>query len=291
MGEAFSLDRVFDFPEDELEPHPAYDFFAPGPLPGYASNPNNNNGWLEADDYLLGELEAMVDEPMAVPAIEEVIEPVVEAEDEQMAAPVMDLEEDLAELFGEDDDFEDDDFSDDDSEGVEEEEVWEVNEEWLMALITPPPVPAVQPPSVYEVGGLSTVAAEGPSFPIPAPGIPIPPSVIKDLSICLGNLEYGHGQPVKKVIQVSDVEVATGVSIGEISLRVFAIEGQVQVMASQMVQAADRLEQVGAQRDAQIQQLQTMVSETNNRKSTLIQCILGLDRRLTELERRPIGPQ
>nr|GFB52569.1 hypothetical protein [Tanacetum cinerariifolium] len=65
------------------------------------------------------------------------------------------------------------------------------------------------------------------------------------------NLEYGHGQLVKKVIQVSDAE------------------GQVQVMASQMVHVADRLEQVGAQaavqqRDAQIQHLQTMVSETSS---------------------------
>nr|GFD29759.1 hypothetical protein [Tanacetum cinerariifolium] len=60
----------------------------------------------------------MVDEPMVVPAIE-----VAEAEEEQMATSVMDTEEDLAALFGEDDHFEDDDFSDDDSEGVEEEEI------------------------------------------------------------------------------------------------------------------------------------------------------------------------
>ncbi|GKE65384.1 hypothetical protein Tco_1519545, partial [Tanacetum coccineum] len=94
-------------------------FLEPGPLPGYASNLNNNNGWLEADDYLLGELEAMVDESMVVPAIEEVAElvaeaeeeqvivPVVDMEEEQMDAPVMDMDEDLAALFG-DDDFEDD---------------------------------------------------------------------------------------------------------------------------------------------------------------------------------------
>ncbi|GKF77277.1 hypothetical protein Tco_0229747, partial [Tanacetum coccineum] len=78
------------------EPHPAYDFFAPGPLPRYAgnpNNPNNNNGWLEADDYLLGELEAMVDEPMVIPAIEEVAEPVAEVEEEQVIALVVDMEE------------------------------------------------------------------------------------------------------------------------------------------------------------------------------------------------------
>ncbi|GKA33730.1 hypothetical protein Tco_0720159 [Tanacetum coccineum] len=131
------------------------------------------------------------------------------------------MEEDIAMLFG------DDDFSDDDSEGFEdEEEVWEVNEEWLMAPVTPPPMPVVPPPSTYEVGGPSTAAAEGQSFTLPAPGFPVPPSVIEDLSTRMGNLEYGHGQLVKKVIQVSDAEVADGITIGEIGPRVSAIEGQ-----------------------------------------------------------------
>ncbi|GJR75460.1 hypothetical protein Tco_0087825 [Tanacetum coccineum] len=72
-------------------------------------------------------------------------------------------------------------------------------------------MPAMPPPSVYEVGGPSTAAAEGRFFPLPAPGLPIPPSMIEDLSTRLGNLEYGHKRLVKKV----------------------------QVMASQMVHAAD----------------------------------------------------
>ncbi|GKA37330.1 hypothetical protein Tco_0723895 [Tanacetum coccineum] len=96
----------------------------------YAGNPNNNNGWLEADDYLLGELEAMMDEQMVVAAIEEVAKPVAEAEEEQviapavdmeeeqMDAPVIDMEENLAVFFG------DDDFEDDVSDGFDEEEVW-----------------------------------------------------------------------------------------------------------------------------------------------------------------------
>ncbi|GKA91751.1 hypothetical protein Tco_0813676 [Tanacetum coccineum] len=160
-------------------------------------------------------------------------------------------------------------------------------------------MPAVQPSSVYEVGGPSIAAAEGPSFPHSASGLPVPPSVIEDLSTRLGNLEYGHRQLVKKVIHVSDVEVAASVSIREIGLRVFAIEGQMQVMASQMVHAAHRWEQVGAQveqgqqtatqrdkeitgltqqvqalqadgqqRDTQIQQLQTAVTEMSSREST-----------------------
>ncbi|GKE57516.1 hypothetical protein Tco_1496701, partial [Tanacetum coccineum] len=86
------------------------------------------------------------------------------------------MDEDIAMLFG------NDDFKDDASKGFDEEEIWEVNEEWLMAPITPPPMLAVQPSSVYEVGGPSTAAAEGPSFPLQAPGLPIPPSVIEDLS-------------------------------------------------------------------------------------------------------------
>ncbi|GJW75164.1 putative ribonuclease H-like domain-containing protein [Tanacetum coccineum] len=218
MGEPLSPDRVFDFPVDEPEPHPAYGFFAPEPLPGYAGNPNNNNGWIEADVPLLGELGSVADEQIVSSLDDEIAEPIVEAE-EQVVAPVIDVDGDIAMLFG------DDDFGDIDSKGFDEEEVWE-------------------------------------SFPLPAPGLPIPPLVIEDLSTHLGNLEYGHKQLVKKVIQVSDAEVAASISIREIDPRVFAVEGQVQVMASQMVYAVDRFEQIGAQaavqqRDSQIQQLQT----------------------------------
>ncbi|GKC73926.1 hypothetical protein Tco_1119809 [Tanacetum coccineum] len=124
MGEPLSPDRVFDFPRDE--PHPAYNFFAPGPLPGYAG--------LMVDEIA----EQMVD-----PIVEEVVELMVEAE-KHMVLPVIYLEGDLIVLFGEDDDFEDDDFKG-------EEEAWEVNKEWMMAPVTPPSVSFMPPPSVYEV--------------------------------------------------------------------------------------------------------------------------------------------
>ncbi|GJU56693.1 hypothetical protein Tco_1234459 [Tanacetum coccineum] len=176
MGKPLSPDHVFDFHVDEPEPHPAYDFFAPGPLPGYAGNPNNNNGWIEADVPLLGELGVVADEPMVGLIVDEIVEPIVGAEEQ----------------------------------GFDEEEVWEVNEEWLMAPVTPPPMPAVPPPSIYEVGGPSTAAVKGPSFPNLTSGLLVPPSVIEDLSTRLGNLEYRHRQLVKKVIQVSDAEVAAG---------------------------------------------------------------------------------
>nr|GFD55698.1 hypothetical protein [Tanacetum cinerariifolium] len=93
-GEPLSPDRVFDFHVDESEPHPAYDFFAPGSLPGYAGNPNNNNRWIEADVPLLGELEAVADEPMVGLLVNEIVEPIVEAE-EQVIATVVDIDEDI----------------------------------------------------------------------------------------------------------------------------------------------------------------------------------------------------
>ncbi|GKG09501.1 hypothetical protein Tco_0338247, partial [Tanacetum coccineum] len=46
-------------------------------------------------------------------------------------------DEDIDMLFG------DDDFEDDASEGFDEEEVWEVNEDWLMAPVTPSLMPVV----------------------------------------------------------------------------------------------------------------------------------------------------
>ncbi|GKF67849.1 hypothetical protein Tco_0197528, partial [Tanacetum coccineum] len=100
----------------EPEPHPDYDFFTPGPLPGYARNPNNNNEWIEADVPLLGELGAVAYEPMVGPLVDEIAEPILEME-EQVIAPVIDMDEDISMLFG------DDDFRDDDSEGFEDEEV------------------------------------------------------------------------------------------------------------------------------------------------------------------------
>ncbi|GJR71274.1 hypothetical protein Tco_0083639 [Tanacetum coccineum] len=241
---------------------------------------------------LLGELGEMgeplraeVDEPMVDLVIDELAEPIVEVE-EQMVAQTMDMEEDLAILFGDDDDS-----GDDDSERPEDDkDVWEVNEEWLMAPVTPPPMLVMPPPSTYKVGGPSTAAAEGHSLTLLAPRVPVPPSVIEDLCTRMGNLEYAHGQLVKKVIAVSDAEVVDGLAIREIGPRVSAIDGQVQVVASQMVQAVSRLEQAAVQhRDVQIQQLQTLVAKMSSRDSTLMQCILGLDRHLADLEMRPPG--
>ncbi|GJZ99009.1 hypothetical protein Tco_0671560 [Tanacetum coccineum] len=250
---------------------------------GYAGNPNNANGWIKEDVPLLGEkgepLGAEADKLIGSPVVDEIAEPIAEGE-ERVIASVIDVEEDIAMLFGADN------FSDDDSEGFkDDEEIW-----------------------------------EGHSLGLLASGAPVPPLVIEDLCTCMGNLEHGHGLLGKKVIKMSDAEVADSITTGEVGPRVSAVEGQVHVMTSQMVQVMGRLEQVGTQieqgqqvatqrdetikglsqqvqtlqaavqhRDLHIQQLQTMVSEMSSHESTLMQCILGMDRRLVDLERRPSG--
>ncbi|GKA37418.1 hypothetical protein Tco_0723983, partial [Tanacetum coccineum] len=52
------------------------------PLPGYAGNPNNNNGWIEADVPLLGKLGDEADEPMVGLLVGEIAEPKVEMEEQ-----------------------------------------------------------------------------------------------------------------------------------------------------------------------------------------------------------------
>nr|GFA19077.1 hypothetical protein [Tanacetum cinerariifolium] len=258
MSEPLSPDRVFDFLVDEPEPHPAYNFFALGPLPGYAGNPNNNNGWIKADMPLLGELGFVANEPMVGPIEDEIAEPIVEVE-EQVIAPVVDMDEDIAMLFG------DDDFKDEDSEGFDEEE---------------------------EVGGPSTVVAEGQCFPFPSRGHPTPLSMIEDLSTRLGNLEYGHEQLVYKVMVSQMVHAAdrfehigTQVEHGQ---QTVTLGDEVITSLTQQVQA---LQAAVQQRDTHIQQLQTMVLEMSSREITLMRCIIGIDRRLTDMERRPSRPQ
>ncbi|GJS41552.1 hypothetical protein Tco_0566595 [Tanacetum coccineum] len=133
------------------------------------------------------------------------------------------------------------------------------------------------PPSTYEVGGPST-AAEGHTLAFPTPGFPVPPLMMEDLSTRIGNLEYGHGQLVKKVIKVSDAEVADSITIREIGPSVSDIEGQVQALQATV-----------QWRGSQFQQLQTMVSEMSSCESTLMQCILGWIRRLMFVEGGPTG--
>nr|GFC84309.1 hypothetical protein [Tanacetum cinerariifolium] len=102
---------------------------------------------------------------------------------------------------------------------------WDVEVEWLMALLTPPRA-TMTVSSTYEVGGPSTAAIKGPSFPLPALGLPVPPTVIEDLGTRLGNLKYRHGALTRKMEEVSDVEVADRITIREIHPRVATVGEQ-----------------------------------------------------------------
>ncbi|GKC13491.1 hypothetical protein Tco_1010273 [Tanacetum coccineum] len=195
------------------------------------------------------------------------------------------MEEDLAMMFGVEDDSSGDDF-----EGPEgDEEVWEGDEEWLMTHVTPPLMPVMPPPNTYEVGGSSTAAAEGYSFTLLAPEIPMPPLVIEDLCTCMGNLEYGHGLLVKKVIMVLASQMVQVVSrleqVGTHMEQGQQAATQRDEMIAGLSQQVQNLQAFVQHRDVQIQQLQTLVAEMSSREGTLMQSILGLDIRLTDVER------
>nr|GEY50156.1 hypothetical protein [Tanacetum cinerariifolium] len=145
----------------------AFDFFAVELVPGLAEAPDNQNGWIEWDVPLGGE----IDEPMENPGFDE--------------------EEELNE------------FMDDEVE------------EWLMAPVTPPRA-TVTIPITYEVRGPSTAIPVGHPLTTMASGVATQPQVIDDLCVRMSNLEYRHGELVKKMEIVSDAEAADNIAIKEI---------------------------------------------------------------------------
>nr|GEV86364.1 hypothetical protein [Tanacetum cinerariifolium] len=129
---------------------------------------------------------------------------------------------------GFDEDEELDEFMDDDKDVLDEDE------EWLMAPVTPPRA-TVTVLSTYDVGGPSTAT--------------------------MSNLEYRHGEFVKKMVKVSDVEVADSITIGEIHPRVATVE----------------------------EQLRTKVAEMESPEGILMSYMLWMEERLTILEKRLSG--
>ncbi|GJW73584.1 hypothetical protein Tco_0132954 [Tanacetum coccineum] len=124
----------------------------------------------------------------------------------------------------------------DDTDDDDDEDDWESDDEWLMTPVTPPRA-TVTFSSTYEVGGPSTTTSGTLPVGQPFPGMTrrtsMLPSVVDDLCVRMGNLEYGHGALVKKMGTVGDAQVADSIAVGEIWPRVTTVEGQVQVMALQ----------------------------------------------------------
>nr|GFA89465.1 hypothetical protein [Tanacetum cinerariifolium] len=103
-----------------------------------------------------------------------------------------------------------------------------------MDLVMPPRA-TMTVSSTYKVGGPSTAAIKGPSFPLPAPGLHVPPTVIEDSSTRLGNLEYRHGVLIKKMeeVQVMESQAVQVVSgLKEIETRVQKVESRVETYSS-----------------------------------------------------------
>nr|GEU30646.1 hypothetical protein [Tanacetum cinerariifolium] len=156
--------------------------------------------------------------------------------------------------------------------------------------------------STYEVGDPSTTAIEGPSFLLPAPGLHVPPTVIKDLSTRLGNLEYRHGLLIRKMEEVSDAEVADSIANMEIHPRVATIgeqvESRVDTYSSGQMAVPGQDEIIGLSQQVQTlqtalhgtelqnQQLQTIVVEMESHMGILMSYMLWMEERLTVLEKR-----
>ncbi|GJT23617.1 putative reverse transcriptase domain-containing protein [Tanacetum coccineum] len=198
--------------------------------------PNNNNGWIEWDVPLGGEM------------------------DELMIDPGFDEE-----------------VIDDDDDG------WDEDDEWLMALVTPPRA-TVTVSSTYEVGGPSMATPVGHPLATMAPGVATQPQVIDDLCIQMDNLKYRHGVLMRRMEAVSDIEVADSIAIGEIHPRVTTIEEQVQTLQTALHGA-----------ELQNQQLRTRVAEIESREGTMMSYMLWMEERLAVLEKRlpgpPLGPE
>nr|GEY01495.1 putative reverse transcriptase domain, ribonuclease H-like domain, aspartic peptidase domain protein [Tanacetum cinerariifolium] len=179
--------------------------------------------------------------------------------------------------------------------------------EWLMALVTPPRA-TMTVLSTYEVGGPSTAAVEGPSSPLPAPRLHVPPIVIEDMSTRLGNLEYRHGVLIRKMEEVMESQAVQVVSgLKEIKTKVQQVESRVDTYSSgqmavpghdeivRLRQHVQTLQTTLHGTELQNQQLRTRMAEMESHVCILISYMLWMEKRLIVLEKRlpgpPLGPQ
>nr|GEY80002.1 hypothetical protein [Tanacetum cinerariifolium] len=175
------------------------------------------------------------------------------------------------------------------NEEVMVDDDWDVKVEWLMAPVTPPRA-TMTVSSTYKVRGPSTVAIEGPSFPFPTPGLPVPPTVIKDLGTRLGNVKYRHGVLTRKIEET--VQVVS--RLEEIETRVQQVESRLDTDPSgQMTvpgQNVQTLQTALHETELQNQQLRTRVAEMESHMGIVMPYMLWMEERLTVLEKRLPGP-
>ncbi|GJY47832.1 putative reverse transcriptase domain-containing protein [Tanacetum coccineum] len=136
-----------------------------------------------------------------------------------------------------DDDDEEEIEAEDDKEEEEEDEVWDEDEDWLMAPVTPRRA-MVLSNSTYEVGGPSTTAPElpfliGRPFSVIVDSVDVHHEEIGGLSVKTENLEHALGKLTMKTGKVSDAQVEDSIAIGEIRPKINTLERQVEVLANQ----------------------------------------------------------
>nr|GEW39416.1 hypothetical protein [Tanacetum cinerariifolium] len=125
----------------------------------------------------------------------------------------------------------------------------------------------------------STAAVEGPSASLPAPGLPVPPTVIEDLSTRLGNLEYRHGVLMRKMDEVSDDKVADSITIREIHPRVSTVKEQIQVDSRVDTYPSGQMAVPGQD------ELRTKMDEMESHEGILMLYMLWMEERLTVLKK------
>nr|GEX30168.1 hypothetical protein [Tanacetum cinerariifolium] len=172
---------------------------------------------------------------------------------------------------------------------VMDDDDWDDEVEWLMAPMTPLRA-TMTISSTYEIGGPSTAVVERPSSPLPSPRLHVPPTVIENLSTRLGNLEYRHRVLMRKMEDVSDVEVADRIAIGEIHPRVATVGEQGQDVIARSSQQVQTLQTALHEIELQNQQLRTRVTEMESHVGILMSYMPWMEDRLTVLEKRLPGP-
>nr|GEY72722.1 hypothetical protein [Tanacetum cinerariifolium] len=183
------------------------------------------------------------------------------------------------------------------NEEVMDDDDWNDEVEWLMTPVTPPRA-TMTVSSTYEIRGPSTAIVERPSFPLPAPRLPVPPTVIEDLGTRLGNLEYRHGVLTRKI----EEEWKVVSRLKESETRVQQVESRVDTHSSGQIAVQGQDVIVGSSEQVQTllmalheielqnQQLRTRVTEMESHVGVVMSHMLWIEERLTVLEKRLPGP-
>nr|GEW66318.1 hypothetical protein [Tanacetum cinerariifolium] len=187
-------------------------------------------------------------------------------------------------------------------EFMDNEDVLDEVEEWLMAPVMSPRT-TMTASSTYEVGCPSTAMFVGHTLTTMTFEVAMQPQMIDDLCVRMSNLEYRHEELVKKMVKVSGAEAVQVVSrLKEIKTRVHQVEsivdtypsGQMAVPGQDVIVGLSQHEQTlqTALHGAELQnlQLRTRVAEMESREGILMSYMLWMEDHLTVLEKRLPGP-